>query len=111
MAHYFVIWHRLVLQLVFSFHWMCRITTFVATVYSCCVNEVDALREFAADAIIHYGHSCLSPSPGRLPCRFVFGRQRIDVESCVTEVTRLIPDHSRPVLLLYDPVYHWAIGE
>ncbi|KAL1435331.1 hypothetical protein MTO96_011064 [Rhipicephalus appendiculatus] len=39
---------------------------------SCCVDEV-AAEHVGADAIVHYGHSCLSV-PSRLPVLFIFGR-------------------------------------
>jgi diphthamide biosynthesis protein 2 len=76
---------------------------------SCCVDEV-AAEHYNCDAIIHYGHACLSPTPGKLPVRFVFGRRTLDVDVIVNQVSPLFAnDHSQPILLLYDTIYHHAV--
>jgi len=49
---------------------------------SCCVDEV-AAQHISADAIIHYGRSCQSPT-SRLPVIYVFGKQPVDVDDCVS---------------------------
>ncbi|KAJ2958183.1 hypothetical protein NQZ79_g6205 [Umbelopsis isabellina] len=73
---------------------------------SCCVDEV-AAEHVDADFIVHYGRSCLSPT-SRLPVLYVFGRQPIDVEKCVTEFDKLIEDKATPIIVMYDVVYSHA---
>ncbi|KAL4254186.1 2-(3-amino-3-carboxypropyl)histidine synthase subunit 2 [Abortiporus biennis] len=51
---------------------------------SCCVDEV-AAQHVDADAVVHYGHACMSQT-SRLPVVYVFGRKPIDVESCTREL-------------------------
>ncbi|CAJ0631521.1 12653_t:CDS:10 [Entrophospora sp. SA101] len=48
---------------------------------SCCVDEV-AAQHVDSDVIVHYGHSCLSPT-SRLPVIYVFGKEPIDVDHCL----------------------------
>eukprot|EP01132_Coremiostelium_polycephalum_P007458 gene7458-9164_t len=43
---------------------------------SCCVDEVTS-SHLRADFIIHYGHSCLSPS-SKIPVQYVFGKKKFD---------------------------------
>ncbi|CAN0414280.1 unnamed protein product, partial [Phaeothamnion confervicola] len=40
---------------------------------SCCVDEV-AAQHLGADAIVHYGRACLSPTASGVPVLYVFGR-------------------------------------
>jgi len=75
---------------------------------SCCVDEV-AAEHFSVDAIVHYGHACLSPTPGKLPVHFVLGRRPVTTDHFIAEVSMRIADHSQPVLLLYDTLYHHAV--
>ena len=51
---------------------------------SCCVDEVAAAHH-AADGIVHYGRACLSPV-SRLPARFVFTKQPVDVRACAAAI-------------------------
>ncbi|KAH9017780.1 diphthamide biosynthesis protein, partial [Lactarius deliciosus] len=44
---------------------------------SCCVDEV-AAQHVDADAVVHYGHACMSKSY-RLPVIYVFGKKHVDV--------------------------------
>ncbi|CAB1109292.1 unnamed protein product [Ectocarpus sp. CCAP 1310/34] len=46
---------------------------------SCCVDEVSA-QHLKADAIIHYGRACLSPTNSSVPVLYVFGRGDLDVQ-------------------------------
>ena len=78
-------------------------------VCSCCVDEV-AAEHYNVDAIVHYGHACLSPTPGKLPVCYVLGRMLLSTEHCIAEVSKQITDHTQPVLLLYDTVYHHAVA-
>ncbi|KAH9051627.1 diphthamide biosynthesis protein [Lactarius deliciosus] len=45
---------------------------------SCCVDEV-AAQHVDADAVVHYGHACMSKSY-RLPVIYVFGKKHVDVK-------------------------------
>ncbi|KZT04025.1 diphthamide biosynthesis protein [Laetiporus sulphureus 93-53] len=47
---------------------------------SCCVDEV-AAQHVDADAIVHYGHACMSQT-SRLPVIYVFGKKAIDPDKC-----------------------------
>ncbi|KAJ0022627.1 hypothetical protein NQD34_014761 [Periophthalmus magnuspinnatus] len=76
---------------------------------SCCVDEV-AAEHVAADCIVHYGSSCLSPSK-RLPLMYVFEKRPINVEKCVTVFKELYPDSQSHIILLYDVNYVHAIGD
>ncbi|CAH1773767.1 unnamed protein product, partial [Owenia fusiformis] len=75
---------------------------------SCCVDEV-AGEHHKADALVHYGHSCLSQT-GRLPVLFIFGQRPIDVEHCTSVITSTLNDAALPVVLMYDVAYRHAIG-
>ena len=77
--------------------------------FSCCVDEV-AAEHYKADSLIHYGRSCLSATQ-RLPLRYVFSHQPLDVTDCVSNFTRLVDDPSQPVILIYDVVYHHKTGQ
>ncbi|KAI9451826.1 diphthamide biosynthesis protein [Lactarius psammicola] len=45
---------------------------------SCCVDEV-AAQHVDADAVVHYGHACMSKNY-RLPVIYVFGKKPVDVK-------------------------------
>ncbi|KAJ7749068.1 putative diphthamide synthesis protein-domain-containing protein [Mycena maculata] len=51
---------------------------------SCCVDEV-AAQHVDADAMVHYGHACMSQT-SRLPVIYVFGKKPIDVDDCSQRV-------------------------
>jgi len=72
------------------------------------VDEV-AAEHYHVDAIVHYGHACLSPSPGKLPVYFVLGRRPVSTDDLIAEVSTRISDQMQPVLLLYDTVYRHAV--
>ncbi|KAG7330001.1 hypothetical protein KOW79_006223 [Hemibagrus wyckioides] len=76
---------------------------------SCCVDEV-AAEHVGADCIVHYGHSCLSPSR-RLPLMYVFGKRPINVQECARAFRDLYPDHETHVIILYDVTYSHAIDD
>ena len=75
---------------------------------SCCVDEV-AAQHYNANALIHYGRSCLS-QPVKMPVLFVYGRLPVDVDDCVQKFTSLFPDVTACVLIVYDTVYAYASG-
>lgn len=72
------------------------------------MDEV-AAKHYHVDAIVHYGHACLSPSPGKLPVYFVLGRRPVSADALIAEVSIRIGDETQPVLLLYDTLYHHAV--
>lgn len=55
---------------------------------SCCVDEV-AAQHVDADAMVHYGHACMSQTY-RLPVIYVFGQRPIDVDDCVTQFVNML---------------------
>lgn len=77
--------------------------------YSCCVDEV-AAQHYNADAIIHYGRSCLS-QPVKMPVLFVYGRQPLDIADCAHSFALLFPDESSNIIIMYDTVYAYACGK
>nr|CAD7613933.1 unnamed protein product [Timema genevievae] len=76
---------------------------------SCCVDEV-AAQHVGADAVIHFGHSCQSPT-SRLPVLYVFRKSPLDVSHFVTCFKDTFPDTSEKILLLYDVSYAHYMGE
>jgi len=73
------------------------------------VDEV-AAEHYNVDAIVHYGHACLSPSPGKLAVHYVLGHRPVSADSMIAGVSMRLADVSQPVLLLYDTLYHHAVG-
>ncbi|KAJ7915659.1 putative diphthamide synthesis protein-domain-containing protein [Mycena leptocephala] len=68
---------------------------------SCCVDEV-AAQHVDADAMVHYGHACMSQT-SRLPVIYVYGKKPIDVEDCSQRLAGIFEGTS--VLLRYDVSY------
>ncbi|KAI8993273.1 putative diphthamide synthesis protein-domain-containing protein [Pilobolus umbonatus] len=74
---------------------------------SCCVDEV-AAEHVNADLIVHYGRSCLSPT-SRISVLYVFGQQPLDTQHCIKEFKSLFPDKSKPVIIMCDVEYSYAV--
>ncbi|OVA08785.1 Diphthamide synthesis [Macleaya cordata] len=74
---------------------------------SCCVDEVGA-SHVDADCVVHYGHTCLSPT-STLPALFVFGKGSINVSDCVKSLSECLSTSDKPVLVLYGLEYAHAI--
>lgn len=72
------------------------------------MDEV-AAQHYSADALIHYGRSCLS-QPVKMPVLFVYGRLSLDVDDCVRQFSLLFPDLTSDILVVYDTVYAYACG-
>ncbi|KAI0338690.1 diphthamide biosynthesis protein [Trametopsis cervina] len=73
---------------------------------SCCVDEV-AAQHVDADAMVHYGHACMSQT-SRLPVIYVFGKRSIDVQGCVSQLSDHIQaadPHPQHVWLRFDVRY------
>ena len=71
------------------------------------MDEVSA-QHFKADAVVHFGHSCLS-STMRLPSLLVFDRNPIDVEDFVTKLQTEYSTADK-LLIMYDVEYFHALG-
>lgn len=72
------------------------------------MDEV-AAEHYNVDAVVHYGHACLSPTPGKLPVHFVLGRRPVTTDHFIAEVSVQITNKSQSVLLLYDTLYHHTV--
>jgi len=76
---------------------------------SCCVDEVNA-EHLGAEALVHFGPACLSPT-SRLPICYVFGCNPFDVEECAESLNGSIqglPPETK-FILLYEVGYHHRI--
>ncbi|CAE6439017.1 unnamed protein product [Rhizoctonia solani] len=82
---------------------------------SCCVDEV-AAAHIDADVVVHYGHTCLSPT-SRLPVIYVFGKRTIDIPDCVNQFGLVIRDQlanagpTKKLILKSDVSYAYSTGE
>ncbi|XP_020227460.1 2-(3-amino-3-carboxypropyl)histidine synthase subunit 2 isoform X2 [Cajanus cajan] len=70
---------------------------------SCCVDEVGA-SHINADCVIHYGHTCFSPTT-TLPAFFVFGKASICVADCVESMSKYALANSKPIMVLFGLEY------
>ncbi|RPD58166.1 diphthamide biosynthesis protein [Lentinus tigrinus ALCF2SS1-7] len=75
---------------------------------SCCVDEV-AAQHVEADALVHYGHACMSQT-SRLPVIYVLGKKPIDPSHCAECFFDVVTAQSnvadrQTVLLRYDVGY------
>jgi diphthamide biosynthesis protein 2 len=84
-------------------------TTFGA----CCVDEVGAAHR-DADAIVHYGRACCSPT-SRTPARFVFDQSPMNVDDAASSIrahaeSLVVGKSARPkaVVVIADQEYFWA---
>ncbi|XP_046674120.1 2-(3-amino-3-carboxypropyl)histidine synthase subunit 2 isoform X1 [Homalodisca vitripennis] len=76
---------------------------------SCCVDEV-AAQHVDGDAVIHMGHTCLSPTT-RLPVLHLLPRASLDLSGLVSAFAHFYSTTNGPVLLLYDVAYGHLIDE
>ncbi|KAF8500350.1 diphthamide biosynthesis protein [Russula emetica] len=73
---------------------------------SCCVDEVSA-QHVDADAVVHYGHACMSKTY-RLPVIYVFGKKPIDVTDATQKLFDSFASSSvseKSVVLRHDVAY------
>ncbi|OJT10805.1 Diphthamide biosynthesis protein 2 [Trametes pubescens] len=75
---------------------------------SCCLDEV-AAQHVDADALVHYGHACMS-QPSRLPVIYVLGRKHVDPSHCADSVSESLKsvqtlEKKSTILLRYDVAY------
>jgi diphthamide biosynthesis protein 2 len=81
-----------------------KLTILADTSYgSCCVDDI-AAEHVDADAVIHYGRACLSPT-ARLGVLHVFTRMDLDYESLVKAFTATFEDHNAKIILTADITY------
>ncbi|XP_024984091.1 2-(3-amino-3-carboxypropyl)histidine synthase subunit 2 [Cynara cardunculus var. scolymus] len=76
---------------------------------SCCVDEVGA-SHINADCVIHYGHTCLSPT-SNLPAFFVFGKAPINASYCAKHLCSYALSSSKPVVVLFGLEYGHALQD
>lgn len=76
----------------------------------CCVDEV-AAEHVGADSIIHFGHTCLTPTQ-RLPVLQVFTVLKVEPSDLVDKIqSELRPPEDQRVLVFYDVQYHRRLQE
>jgi len=75
----------------------------------CCVDEV-AASHLSADGVIHFGHTCLTPSQS-LPVLYIFTRRSCGKDRLIEEIKEKWKDSDEKVVLLYDVEYHHEIGD
>lgn len=84
---------------------------------SCCVDEI-AAQHVDADAMVHYGHACMSQT-SRLPVIYVFGRKPVDAQRCVDRLVAIFESNisseeaNKPnsIVLRHDVAYtHRAVN-
>ncbi|XP_019462175.1 PREDICTED: diphthamide biosynthesis protein 2 [Lupinus angustifolius] len=76
---------------------------------SCCVDEVGA-SHINADCVIHYGHTCFSPTT-TLPAFFVFGKASICVADCAESISKYALTNSKPIMVLFGLEYAHSIQQ
>ncbi|XP_019227139.1 PREDICTED: diphthamide biosynthesis protein 2 isoform X2 [Nicotiana attenuata] len=76
---------------------------------NCCVDEVGA-SHVNADGVIHYGHTCFSPT-STLPAFFVLGKASLKVPLCAHKLCEYTIKAGKPILVLYGLEYAHAITE
>ncbi|KAK4377820.1 hypothetical protein RND71_004116 [Anisodus tanguticus] len=87
-----------------------RLYVMADTMYgNCCVDEVGASHA-NADCVIHYGHSCFSPT-STLPAFLVLGKASLNVPVCAKKLCDYTVKAGKPILVLYGLEYAHAITE
>lgn len=81
-----------------------KLTILADTSYgSCCVDEI-AAEHVDAEAVIHYGRACLSPT-ARLPVLHIFTEMQLDHQTTTEAFSEAFADHSAKVILTGDIPY------
>lgn len=81
-----------------------RIYILADTSYSaCCVDEI-AAEHVDAEAVVHYGRSCLSPT-SRLPVIYVFTQHKLDRNAALDAFEKEYPDKATKVVLMADVTF------
>lgn len=76
--------------------------------YSCCVDET-AAQHVAADCVVHFGRSCLTPN-SHLPVYYILPKHSLDIDKCANLIAKTFDTTEEPILVLYDVVYHHLRG-
>ncbi|KAI1324679.1 diphthamide biosynthesis protein-like protein [Xylariaceae sp. FL0255] len=81
-----------------------RLYILADTSYSaCCVDEI-AAEHADADAVVHYGRACLSPT-SRLPVLHIFTRQKLDYDAVVAAFAREYASKDTKVIVMADVMF------
>lgn len=81
-----------------------RIYVLADSSYSaCCVDEI-AAEHVAADVVVHYGRTCLSPT-SRLPAIYVYTSHELDYEVTVGEIEKEFADKETKLVVMADLTY------
>ena len=70
---------------------------------SCCVDEL-AAEHVDADAVVHYGRACLSPT-ARLPVIYIFTIQPLALDPLLQAFQETFPNREERVILMADVPY------
>lgn len=70
---------------------------------ACCVDEI-AAEHINADAVIHYGRACLSPTE-RLPVVHIFTSMDLDLEAVIEAFKKTFRDPETQVIITADTPY------
>ncbi|KAI4157146.1 MAG: hypothetical protein L6R39_000743 [Caloplaca ligustica] len=82
----------------------CKLFILADTSYgACCVDEI-AAEHVNADAVVHYGRACLSPT-ARLPVIHVFTEQPLAVDLVVETFVTTYRHQDQPVIVMSDVTY------
>ncbi|KAL6992285.1 hypothetical protein U1Q18_010393 [Sarracenia purpurea var. burkii] len=76
---------------------------------SCCVDEV-AASHINANCVIHYGHTCLSPT-STLPALFIFGKAPISASNCAENLSNYASTSDKPIVVLFGLEYAHAMQD
>uniref|UniRef100_A0A2C9JQU2 2-(3-amino-3-carboxypropyl)histidine synthase subunit 2 n=1 Tax=Biomphalaria glabrata TaxID=6526 RepID=A0A2C9JQU2_BIOGL len=76
---------------------------------SCCVDEV-AAQHYGADCIIHYGHTCLSPT-SKLPVLYIFTKSEVDIDDCMNQMLGTCTEREIKAILVCSTAYLHAIDK
>lgn len=76
---------------------------------SCCVDEI-AAEHIGADAVVHYGRSCLSPA-ARLPVIYVFTQKPVDTDTIISSFLDTFPDKFQKVIITGDSSYNYRLKD
>lgn len=75
---------------------------------SCCVDYI-AAKHIGADAIVHFGSSCLSATY-EIPTLYVFPKEYLDVQASCDTIKFLATNVPTTVVVLYDVAYDHCAG-
>ena len=70
---------------------------------ACCVDEI-AAEHADADAVVHYGRSCLSPT-SRIPAMYVFTKQPLDIQRLLRHFQSFYDDYEQKIVLMADVTF------